>query len=161
MITQEQVQKLATEDITVKEQRQLLSDIDDRVRHILHNVLKILGGNRAWYSYDNEFDGDGGNFNYAEYKDDIGFVGRTSIKPPFGGDSFGEEFYIPTRWLWSSDEDIIKEYTEETEKVIAEEKLKKEQAKIKRDELKVRKAKMKEIITAKLTKEELKFIKFK
>lgn len=63
--------------------------------------------------------------------------------------------------MWTEDSEILKEFNKNVEKYKKKKLQEKEIAKEKREDLKARKAKFKEIITSKLTKEELKYIKFK
>jgi hypothetical protein len=63
--------------------------------------------------------------------------------------------------LWTEDSEIFAEYKKETEFWILEDGEKKNKEKKRREDLKKLKLKMKEQISSKLSKEELKFIKFK
>lgn len=153
MITKEQFDRLYDENITVKEQKDILTLIDKRFSDLFIIVLKVKGDG-AWFDYSNGYGEVDGEFDPKRYQTSIDFDGgNLKIKEPY-------EYEIPTRWLWTPDAEVIEEYNRETQKYKNEELAKKEKAKQKREELKIKKAEMKEIIKAKLTKEELKFIKF-
>ena len=147
-ITKEQFFKLKDQNITRSEYNDILSSIDDRFDHIIrkHSIQFF------WWGYDDS--DSGGSFNPDGYDENskIEFCGSFNFPDPYYSNQ------IPIRWLWE-------DYEEEFENTIAEferkKKLKSEKAKENRQQLKIKKAEMKKIISEKLTKEELKYIKFK
>ena len=154
MITEEQFNKLYDENVTVKEQKEILSLIDKRFSYLMMDLLEIRGRG-GWFDYSNGYGESDGYFNQYEYKEHITFDGdNLKTNEPFGYD-------IPTRWLWTPDAEVLEEYNREVQEYKNEQLAKKEKAKKTREELKIKKSERKQIINAKLTKEELKFISFK
>lgn len=150
IITKEEFDKLYDEKISKKEYDSIIEKIDDRFSEIMNSIRSREYG---WYDYDNE-NGENcpGHFDLVKYKKEIFFTGNVEVSRPF-------ESCFPTKWLW--DEDFRREFIEgvsvwrglclrDVEEAKKKEQLEKEI-----------KQKMKKQITAKLTKEELKFIKFK
>ena len=111
-------------------------------------MKSIVIGKLRWYDYND------GHFEPSDYKitDVIYFEGEYTIPEPYADSG------IPIRWLW---EDFEVEFKHEVEKYKLQKIKDKETNKKCRETIKVKKAEMKVIIQSKLTKEELKFIKFK
>lgn len=152
-ITKEEFYKLYSEDITKKEYDTIISKIDIRFNEIC--VAIIPKRDRMWFDYSNcdyGSDDSGGYFDPQEYNEFISIGGGFADLPEPYGDGF------PTRWLYEDFEDEFKSKVAEHKEKEAQAKLK---AKNQQEELKARKAEMKKIIGSKLTKEELKYIKFK
>ena len=154
-ITKEEYYKLFTPDITKLRYDEIINKIDKRFAEIVLVIAKI-DRLRGWFDYGNcDYDSEesGGWFDPEKYKFNIDVGGRGVKMPkPFDNCSF------PTRWLWEDFEDEFKQAVYDAK---MQDKQKKSEAAAAREDLKNRKAKMKEIITAKLTKEELKYITFK
>lgn len=155
-ITQEDFDKLSSDGITKKQYDNITTLIDSRFREIV-SLISAKDNKGGWFVYGNfkEADeNDEGFFDLGDYSENIEIGGEWSLAEPYGN-------YIPTRWLWTDDELILKEYQEN----IAKEKEKLEAAKVLRKEkaqkLKAKKSEMQGIIRGKLTPEELKYIKFK
>ena len=152
-ITQEQFESLYSSEILKKDFDAIISLIDQRFTEICQKFL-IKKNKNYWFDYDNaSYDDDGvqGVFDPDNYKTDIGITGEW-IDPPEGYD-----FSFPTRWLW---EDFEEELKTETEKAIGQIEKAKEKAKEKRLQKKANIKALQESIRQKLTKEELKAIKF-
>lgn len=156
VITQEQFDKLDREDITKKEYDGVISLISSRVGEVWRGILKQQNRKLSWYDFDNGHDGVGGHFDPNSYGEQITLTGEwkgwLDDDNPFV-DSF------PTRFLW--EENFLEEVKKDTEKYKKEEKDKKAKAKLKREETKKCKTEMRKQIEAKLTKDQLKYIKFK
>ena len=159
-ITKEEFDSLFSDDISKKKYDDIIHRIGKRVDEVWRNILKLQGKKLDWYDYDNgggrDNNGDPiyGNFYPEMYKETITFTGEWS-----GGDyDLPYNDYIPTNFLWE-------DYEEKVLKDIKSYKENKERKKIentaKRLELKERRKVMIESIKSKLTKEELRFIKFK
>jgi hypothetical protein len=152
-ITKEEFLSLKSDTITRKDYNRILSKIDDRFNYIMREVLcKSI----SWWDYNNgdskaEIDG---FFEPDDYDEDssIELAGEWSIPEPYHHTDF------PIRWLW---EDFEEEFKRDVLDYKVEKEMKKVQARVRREALKDRKEKMKEIISNKLTEEELKFITFK
>lgn len=143
--------RLTSDSITKKDYDILLKCISSRVHEI---VMFMCGGKYKWYDFANE-DGEGkpGWFDPVWYKDDIELTGSFTFPDPyFNPPSF------PTRWIYEDFEEEFKRTVEGNAEVVkkqkAEEKAKREARKAKREE-------MITLIKSKLTKEELRFVKFK
>ena len=162
-LSKEQFEKLYSDDISKKEYDNIIKEIDIRYGEVvllIHPNICKKGGWFVYGNYDYHSEKDDGFFDVDEYKESISIGGEFNFPEPycFSDDGNG---YIPTRWLWTDDAEILREFNEEVEKYKAETLKKKEIEKQKRDERKTRKLEMQKIISAKLTKEELKYISFK
>ena len=161
-ITNEEFKKLYSDDIKKTEYDDIIAQIDERfgdVVLLIHPKIKDDGwfvyGNYNHYDEDDE-----GEFDIDDYKTEISIGGTCEFPEPYCYTDEGTG-YIPTRWLWTDDDQILKEFKAEVEKSKNEKLAKKDSNKQKRELLKRKKAEMKSVIQSKLTKEELKFIKFK
>lgn len=164
-ITKEQFDKLYSKDVSKKEYDNIISKIDERFAEICNKIL--LKNPRRWYDYANcdyNSENSNGYFDPEEYKLEIAIGGEyASLPEPFYSYPYEDknsylENCFPTRWLW---EDFEKEFKTQVKKYKLEILKEKEMAKNKRLELKNKKSEFKKIIQSKLTKEELKYIKFK
>jgi len=162
-LTREDMEKLASDDITVKEQKDLQNRFNEKCGQIWHFICKKYNKKLDWFSFSNdtEYDSgdgsDGGYFDpkdYSEYVEFIGGYKRTYDDFPFDNG-------FDTSLLFVSDSDwqdhIERAVIDWKDEVEAD----KAAAKQKRENQKALKKAMKEQIIKKLTKEELKFIKFK
>lgn len=159
-ISKDQFDKLYSENISKKEYDKIIELIDERSSDIVLLIYPKITKNGffVYGNYHYEDENSEGFFDIEKYKNEIEYGGQFS---PFGPYFDYDSGFIPTRWLWTDDNEILKEFTQETEKfknnILKEKELKKQ----KRNELKLQKIKFKEIIKSKLSKEELKYIKFK
>lgn len=154
MITKQQFDSLYSPDIKKFEYGLIISEIDNYFAEIIHLIKKPK--THEWFDFDNTpgEENTRGYFDPKEYKTEIMIGGNYSLPDPY-------YLSIPTRWLWTSKEDILKEYKEEVQKAIDEENEKKERIKQKNKEKKEYKITLMNKIRSKLTKEELKIISFK
>lgn len=163
-ITKEQFDKLYSDNISKKEYDEIINLVDKRFGEVVILVYPKITNGRGWFVYGNynyNSENDEGYFDLEQYKTEIEVGGEyTKFPEPycFCDNGWG---YIPTRWLWTDDKEILKEFNKEVEKCKNEKVKEKELLKQKREELKNKKAKFREIIESKLTKEELKYILFK
>jgi hypothetical protein len=132
---------------------------DARACEITLKVFPDITSGPNWFTYSNCGEDDDGEFDPVLYEEVIIWTGRFPDYPIYGYSDGCLE--IPTRWLWTDDEDILAEYKKEKQKVLAEKKNKEEEQKIARLAKKAQKEEMKKIISTKLTKEELNYITFK
>lgn len=161
-MTKEEFDKLYSNDISKKEYDRIISLIDQRSSDVVMLIWPKICDD-GWFVYANysyEDKESEGYFDINEYKKEICYGGDFKFPEPycFTDEGLG---YIPTRWLWTDDEEILKEFNTNVKKAEQSKSKKKQEAKQKREELKVRKAKFKEIIKSKLSEEELKYINFK
>ena len=152
-ITKEDYLKLGDDSISKKEYATIIGNIDNRFDEIMEFIAI---GKIHWYDYSNgdshaEIDGHFEPDNYG-VRDYIGFEGDYTIPEPYADEG------IPIRWLW---EDFETEFKNEVENYKLQKIKDKETNKKRRETIKAKKSEMKLIIQSKLTKEELKFIKFK
>ncbi len=162
MITKEQFDQLYSPDIKKSDYDKIMSLIDDRFFEI---VRLVFDDYFKWFDYDNlnyNAEGQSGYFDQDRYRENIRIEGAkgNKIPEPYCYTDDGNAF-IPTRWLWTSDKEILKEFRTEVQKYKEKNLLDKAKAKQKREELKEKKKLMKSIISSKLTKDELKYISFK
>jgi hypothetical protein len=153
-ITKKEFDSLYSDNITKKEFDRIISKIDNRFSEIVLTLKPSLR-TKGWFDYENcNYDSEesGGYFDLDWCKEVIEVGGEYSELPePF---SCG----FPTRWLW---EDFEVEFAKEVaghKKALELSKTKKKQT---AEKLKIKKAKLRKSIERKLTKEELKVIKFK
>lgn len=134
---------LDDEKCTVARAREIRNAIEGRISYIVNN----LTGSHLWQWPDESF-ADG-------FHSDLSYCSVITRSRP---DPYDCHFWLPTRWFWEDYQqemkDEIQKWTDKKIKAI-------EVAKAKRVAFKENKAKMKKTILEKLTKEELKFIKFK
>lgn len=164
MITKEDFDKLYSDDISKKEYDRIISLIEGRVQEIVRLIFPQIYKGRNWWDYSNCYysdEGSNGYFDPEEYKEEISIGGENSFPEPYNEPPTDGNGSFPTRWLWTDNEDIKKEFNSEIQKIKQADLKEKQDAKQKREEAKIRKAKFKEIIKSKLTKEELKYINFK
>jgi hypothetical protein len=152
-ISKEDFDSLYSNTITKREYDAILRDIDYRFSRIIEHICPRVHEYGGWFDYDTiGEDENQGVFDPKKYMDFIYTrVERHRLPKPY-------EQGIPTRFLW---EDFESEVKREIDKFRKKEENIKITAKQKRENLKQRKKQFKEIIQSKLTKEELKFIKFK
>lgn len=154
-ITKEEFDSLFSIDITKRKYDEIIDRINSQAFEIFKEILTLQNRdykNFYWFDYDN-FDPDGpdGFFDPEKYKENIFFAGDFKQFPVYGN-------YFPTRFLW---EDFESEVLKETKEAIDQQK-KENQEKIKKiQEKEEKRKKIIESIQSKLTKEELKLIKFK
>lgn len=157
-LTKEIFDKLFDPDIKKSEYDEIIGLCEERFWDIWTKAAKALGVKIDWYDFHNEAgEYSPGYFDPYEYDVEIGVTGKWS------GQYEDEDLlsWFPTKYLWQDDEKVIEELLKEKERLQAKKFQKKSDAKAKREALKIKKAEMKKIIESKLTKEELKFIKFK
>lgn len=161
-MTKEQFDRLYDENISKKEYDSIIADVDKRFGEVVlliqPNICK--GGWFVYGNYDYNSEKDEGYFDPSDFQTDIDIGGEFNFPEPYCFSDQGNG-YIPTRWLWTEDTEILKEYNSKIDRAKQLKLKEKNDAKSKRAELKVRKAKFKTVIQSKLTKEELKYITFK
>jgi len=149
---------LLDESTPVGKYKRNLQLCDSRAGEVAVLVFKDITKGSNWFDYDNRCGNEEGEFDAEEYEEEIRFIGQFSeYQPYYSLDSL----YIPTRWLWTNDEEILAEYNREVEKYQEKEIAKKNKARASREERKRKHEEMKKSISAKLTEEELKYIDFK
>lgn len=150
-IPKEQFDRLTSDSITKKEYDKLLGNISSRVHEI---VMFMCNGKYSWYDFANEDEeGKPGWFDPVWYKDEIELTGVFTFPPPYF-----DPPYFPTRWIYEDFEDEFKRTVEGNAEVVKKQKA---EEKAKREAKKVKKLEMISLIKSKLSKEELKYIKFK
>ena len=95
----------------------------------------------GWFAYANfnyNSENDEGYFDIDDYKKEICFGGEFEFPEPYCFTDKGCG-YIPTRWLWTNDDEILKEFNKEVEKHKNNKLKEKESAKQKQEELKKKK----------------------
>lgn len=155
MITKEMFESLYSDSILKKEYEQIKKECSYRASNIMMLIHPKIKQNGGWFVFSNYNDHSDGFFDEHEYKEWIRFDGDFKVLPEPYIDS------IPTYWLWTSNEDILKEFNSEVakykEEVEKEKSRKIEKAKAKKEAKKLLIAS----ISSKLTPQELKIIKFK
>ncbi len=162
-ITKAQFDKLYSDNISKKEYDEIISLINKRFSDVVMLVYPKITNGKGWFVYGNyNYDSENseGEFDINDYKSEISIGGECSFPEPYCFPEFDGNGYIPTRWLWTDDNEILEEFNREVKKSENDRLNKKQADKQKREELKNKKAKFKETIKSKLTKEELAYIKF-
>jgi hypothetical protein len=139
ILTKEEYYSLFSDSITKKEYDRILEKIDKRFFEIIEYIFKVQGKKFEWCDYNNgdsraEIDG---WFDPERYETNISYeAGRRGPEP------FDESF--PTKWLFEEfEEEFYKEIKQFNDSIFEENE------------------KLIESIKAKLTREELKVVKFK
>ena len=152
-ITKKEFNSLYSDDITKKEYDNIIVKIDRRFSEIM--IALLSNPTKGWFDYGNcSYDSEesGGFFDPKRYEEGISIGGEYSELP----EPFLDEF--PTRWLW---EDFQVEFTKEVTEHRKVLRLARTKRKESSEKLKLKKAKFRKSIEKKLTKEELKAIRFK
>jgi hypothetical protein len=167
-LTHEEFKKLYASDILKSEYDTILGKIDERFGDVVKLIRPL--NNRGWFDYANcdyESEDSGGEFDLDRYKDKITIGGECEFPEPYCNTDEGCG-YIPTRWLWTDDTDILKEFSDEVEKAKLAVEAKKLANKQRReaDKLKHRlfaekRDEMQKSIKSKLTPDELRYISFR
>ena len=163
-IPKETIDRLYDLNIPKREYDKIISEIGDRTRYIWKEICSLSKRKMHWWAFSNDVElrsGDGstgGEFDPEEYKDFIRIIGDID-EICDGYYAYDNEF--PTYFLWMEDEEWQKEVLENIKESANKIKLEKEKNKRKREERKRKQAEMMVVIKNKLTKEELKYIKFK
>ena len=162
VVPKSKIQKLSDKKITRAEYNEIIEEISSRVDDIWKFIIKASGRTLDWYSFSNdkhEYDGngsDGGEFDPRYDAEFIEIIGESSW---LDGGHYDYNEGFPTKFLWDAnyEEEVLTHVKQAREQI----KLAKENKKIQKTS---RMAKNKEIIAgirAKLSKEELKLVKFK
>lgn len=164
-ITKEQFNRIYSKNVSKRDFDNIISKIDERFAEICGLIL--LKNPKRWFDYANctyDSENSNGYFDPEEYKLEIPIGGEYANLPePFQSypdedrDSCLENCF-PTRWLWEDFEEEFKTRVDKYKLKILKDK---EVAKNKRQELKNRKLEAKGAIRSKLSKEELKYVKFR
>lgn len=154
MITKQEFDSLYNSDIKKSEYDSIISKIDDSFAEIIYLIKKPK--TNEWFDFYNSpgEENTRGYFDPKDYKTDIRIGGNYSLPDPF-------YCSIPTRWLWTNKEDILKEYKENVQKACDENKKRKELDKQRAEKRKQDRIILMNQIKNKLTPEELKIVKFK
>ncbi len=151
-LTKETYNSLWDDNITKAKYNAIINIIDSRFDYIMKTICTKLD----WYDYDNGWEETDGHFTVNSYhknpESQIHFDGQYTIPTPY------EYCEIPIKWLW---EDFEEEFRKDVENYKTQKANKRLQDKVAREDRKQKKLNMKEQIRAKLSKEELKYIKFK
>lgn len=158
----ETIDKLSSPDITKKEYDLIITEIAGIVNDIWNFIIKESGANLDWWAFDNDQQLGGGNgstggeFDLIKYKDFIQIIGQNTIWKQYDN-PYNQGF--PTELLWDNDwrNTIFKKINKSLEIAAA----KKKSDKQKREKRNKKRPEIKKIIQSKLTKKELKYIKFK
>lgn len=152
-ISLEDYESLYDPEITKSNYDAIIGKIENRFGYIMKTICTKL----SWFDYDNGWENNNGYFNPNEYHSGpdsyITFQGDYKLPPPYNTCPD-----IPIRWLW---EDFEEEFRKEVNEFKEKESRRKQEMREKRIAAKEKRASIKSIIQSKLTKEELKFIKFK
>ncbi len=159
-MTKERIDQLLDETITRKEYYSILAEIEGVVDEIWRYIIKFSGAKLKWWAFDNDVElghgngSTGGEFDLNEYLDWICIIGENTLNndsPYYDG--------FPTKLLYNDNwrEIVEKEILKSKEDKVKQKAIDKQ----KREEKKKNRLWLKEQIQSKLTKEELKIIKFK
>ena len=165
-ITKEEFDSLYSSTILKSEYDRIIRQINTR----FSEVVRLVCGGRGWFTYgnyDDNSEGDDGEFDLDKYKTDIDVSGSCDFPSPYLNVYEGRG-RIPTRWLWTDDADILVEFNGEVEKAklaLEQKKLANKQRrlaeKIKHKLFAEKRDEMQKSIKSKLTPEELRYIHFR
>jgi hypothetical protein len=140
-MTREEFNQLYLPDIKKRDYDRIVGEIDERFDEIVRLVFPYIARNSNWYGYSNliyEEESSSGYFDPYKYKQEICVGGDNSFPEPFSDTSEGNGCF-PTRWLWTDNSEIEKEYKKLTENSKAMAEAEKQAKKRKREELKEKK----------------------
>jgi len=160
--TKRQFDKLCDENIRKRDYDSIIDLINLRFGEIVL-LIKPAIKNKGWFDYGNcTYSGEesGGFFDPKEYNAYIDVGGEWADLPTGFEEEYGENSF-PTCWLWTSNEKIKEVIKKIERKYETAAEAKKAKAKKQRETRKENKEKFEKIIRKKLTKEELKHVKFK
>jgi hypothetical protein len=144
-INKSEFDELGVYNLTVVRQKEILKRIDQA----FYDTIVSMSIDVSWVDYDNGYDESDGHFDVECYSEEVRYDGDIKLKPEFEND-FGS---FPTRWLWEDTTkefaDIKKSYEDRIEKDVK-----------KKGEMLQKRKEVMESIKGKLSKEELKYIKF-
>lgn len=163
-ITKELVEKLSSDGVSVKEYRQIIAAIGEKVDEIWRYILEKSGRKLEWWAFRNDVSygrgngSSGGEFDPEEDKEFIEIIGNYSdSKFPSGTNTpyqYDEGF--PTELLWDENwkETVRKNIQDSKDALEKFKQQKKEKAALRKQ----KDAEMTATIKAKLTPEEVKFL---
>lgn len=162
-ITKEMVDSLSNPDITKRQYDEIIAYINTRTIYIWESLIKLSKRKLNCFTFSNDVDyadgrSSGGTFDPDEYDEWIEIVGEFSY--------IHDKYYeyntgFPTKFLWMDDADWKNEVLTNIKESKELEESEKRKTKESREAKKIKSKEMREIILGKLTKEELKYIKFK
>ena len=168
-LTPEEFHRLYSPDVLKKEYDEIIGRINERFGDVVELIYPRIKG-RGWFDYSNcdyESEHSGGKFDPDRYKTEITIGGSCNFPEPYCNTDAGCG-YIPTRWLWTDDADILKEFKEEVEKArlaVEQKKLankqRHESQKLKQKLFASKRDEMQKSIKSKLTPDELRYISFR
>jgi hypothetical protein len=163
-ISKEEYYSIFSDDITKKNYNSLVSKITDRCNFIIRKIAEVQDIKVNWWDFDNyPSNVDDGNGHFDAKKNDkfITFDGDFDDSKIESDAVFLTDLQFPVEFIWMDDEDITKEVKSKFEKNKKELEEKKAKIKERTEALKKTKKEMIDKIKSKLTKEEIRFIKFK
>jgi hypothetical protein len=112
IFSKEEAAKLFDDNISVKENKELIKKADLRFSYIMETMAAIIGRKFDWFDFDNENSSDNGNpirgyFDPEDYSDNISFVGKSIATKNKDFDKY--EYDFPTKWLWTNFEAELQE----------------------------------------------------
>jgi hypothetical protein len=164
MIAKERVNKLYDYNISKREYDEIIDEINNRVSKIWMEICKISKRRVKWHAFRNDVelgDGNGSTGGSFDPRADVEFIelgGDYDYDYDRDGD-YAHGFY--TRFLWTEDEVWKQEVIETIEANKRKLKIEKQKKKEKELTVKAEHDRIVAIIKSKLTKEELKYIRFK
>lgn len=149
-ITLEEFRELYDENTSKRRYKEIKAAIDSRFNYIVRKISTKF----EWWDYQSYDSDANGFFNEETFNeiDEISFDGDFFVPAPY------DSSRIPIRWLW---EDFEQEFKTEVENFKKEKERVRLKNKTLREQRKLLKESFKKTISQKLTKEELKYIKFK
>lgn len=169
MIAKERVNKLCDYNISKREYDEIIDEINNRVSKIWREICKISKRRVKWHAFRNDvelgagpiwraYGSTGGSFDPRADVEFIELGGDYDYDYDRDGD-YAHGFY--TRFLWTEDEVWKQEVIETIESNKRKFEIEKQKKKEKELTVKAERDRIVAIIKSKLTKEELKYIRFK
>lgn len=117
-LSKKEVEKLNDENITIKEQKEILKKIDERLNYIVLKIAEVFGRQIEWFDYDNGYQQINGKFDPRGYGITIYLDGQYNNLIYKGVEIENYNFCIPTEFLYENFEEQIKnEFDEITKKI--------------------------------------------
>jgi len=162
VIDKDLIDEMLDENISKKRYKEIEVIVNEKAQAVWYEICHICGRKIVWWGFSNDVElgngngSTGGTFDPEIYYDEIEMIGHyTNSKKYYDLYDYG----FPTRFLW--EENWQNEVVENCEKYKTKQEEKKAKEKIKRKENKILKSEIQAKIKSKLTKDELKYIKFK
>lgn len=145
------------DSISVRRQNQIKTMITDRFQYIMETLFQLNGVKFSWYDFDNEAgEGKSGYFDPVDYREETDFTGEWNYVPRGFKSPELDNCAFPNAWYYEDfEQSVIDELTRQKE----EKERKAQERKRRKEQTEKRGAELMASIKAKLTEEEIIYLK--